>query len=76
MERQGDFIQLLREEGYTFDHLQSEQANSSSSQHEMITKGTTVLACKYQNGVIVAGDRRATAGTTVMYDRTDKVLGT
>jgi proteasome beta subunit len=29
---------------------------------------------KYRDGVLVAGDRRATAGNMVMYDRTDKVL--
>ncbi|MGB0908986.1 MAG: proteasome subunit alpha [Nitrospirales bacterium] len=65
---------MLREQGYTFEHLRSDQTHGSSSQLDMITKGTTVLACKYQGGVMVAGDRRATAGTTVMYDRTDKVL--
>ena len=36
--------------------------------------GTTVFAMKYRDGVLVAGDRRATAGNVVMYDRTDKVL--
>ena len=74
MGRQGDFIHMLREQGYAFDHLCSDQGQGASSQQDMITKGTTVLACKYQGGVMVAGDRRATAGTTVMYDRTDKVL--
>ena len=72
--RQGDFIHILREQGYAMDSLRLDQSCNASSQHEVITKGTTVLACKYQDGVIVGGDRRATAGTTVMYDRTDKVL--
>ncbi len=74
MGRQGDFIHMLREQGYAFDPLRSDQAQSVLSHQDMITKGTTVLACKYQGGVMVAGDRRATAGTSVMYDRTDKVL--
>ena len=74
MGRQGDFIQLLREQGYSLDGAQSDPARVFSSSSEMITKGTTVLACKCQDGVIVGGDRRATTGTTVMYDRTDKVL--
>jgi len=39
-----------------------------------LTHSTTVLALKYRDGVLVAGDRRATAGNMVMYDRTDKVL--
>src|SRR5580692_2478110 len=38
------------------------------------TKGTTILAFKFAGGVLVAGDRRATAGNVVMYDRTDKVF--
>ena len=36
--------------------------------------GTTVIAVKYADGVITVGDRRATAGFAVMYDRSEKVL--
>lgn len=38
------------------------------------TEATTILAFKFADGVLVAGDRRATAGNTVVYDRADKVL--
>jgi proteasome beta subunit len=38
------------------------------------TQATTILAFKFTDGVLVAGDRRATAGNTIMYDRADKVL--
>lgn len=38
------------------------------------TEATTILAFKFSGGVLVAGDRRATAGHTVVYDRADKVL--
>ncbi len=38
------------------------------------TEATTILAFKFSGGVLVAGDRRATAGNTVVYDRADKVL--
>jgi len=38
------------------------------------TEATTILAFKFSGGVLVAGDRRATSGTTVVYDRADKVL--
>ena len=38
------------------------------------TEGTTILAVRYRDGVMVAGDRRATMGNTVIYDRADKVL--
>lgn len=38
------------------------------------TQATTILAFKFADGVLVAGDRRATSGHTVVYDRADKVL--
>ena len=38
------------------------------------THATTILAFKFAGGVLMAGDRRATAGNTVVYDRADKVL--
>src|SRR5689334_4048535 len=38
------------------------------------TQATTILAFKFADGVLVAGDRRATAGNVIMYDRADKVL--
>lgn len=38
------------------------------------THATTILAFKFKGGVLVAGDRRATAGNVVVYDRADKVL--
>ncbi|NKB67981.1 MAG: proteasome subunit alpha [Candidatus Latescibacteria bacterium] len=41
--------------------------------HEGV-EGTTILALRYRDGVLVAGDRRATMGNTVVYDRADKVL--
>jgi proteasome beta subunit len=38
------------------------------------THGTTVIAVKYNGGVINVGDRRATANFAVMYDRAEKVM--
>ncbi len=38
------------------------------------TEGTTILALRYRDGVLVAGDRRATMGNVMVYDRADKVL--
>ena len=38
------------------------------------TQATTILAVMFADGVRVAGDRRATAGNVVVYDRADKVL--
>ena len=38
--------------------------------------GTTVLASTYQNGVLIAGDRRATEGFQIAANRMDKVFQT
>lgn len=38
-----------------------------------ITHGTTVVALRYADGVVMAGDRRATAGTTIAHRAMDKV---
>jgi proteasome beta subunit len=38
------------------------------------THGTTVIAVKYNAGVLNVADRRATAGFGVMYDRAEKIL--
>jgi len=65
---QGDFYQLLKEEGYVFG------VSGKAGVGQELTTATTILAFKYREGVLVAGDRRATAGNMVMYDRTDKVL--
>lgn len=39
-----------------------------------LVHGTTVIAVKYDGGVLNVGDRRATANYSVMYDRAEKVL--
>ena len=36
--------------------------------------GTTVIAVKYDQGVLNVGDRRATANMSIMFDRAEKVL--
>ena len=68
MGMQGDFFQLLKEQGYQFG------AGGAIGNGQEFTSATTILAFKYCDGVLVAGDRRATSGNMVMYDRTDKVL--
>ena len=65
---QGDFYQILKEQGYALG------VPGQSGAGQPLTTATTILAFKYRDGVLVAGDRRATAGNMVMYDRTDKVL--
>lgn len=68
MGMQGDFYQVLKEQGYQLG------APVAANAGVEIPTATTILAFKYRDGVLVAGDRRATAGNMVMYDRTDKVL--
>jgi proteasome beta subunit len=68
MGMQGDFFQLLKEQGHQFG------APAGAVADVELPNATTILAFKYRDGVLVAGDRRATAGNMVMYDRTDKVL--
>ena len=65
---QGDFYQLLKEQGYQLG------IPAAVGSGVTVPTATTILAFKYRDGVLVAGDRRATAGNMVMYDRTDKVL--
>lgn len=39
-----------------------------------VPEGTTVLALRYANGVVMAGDRRATAGNVIAHRRIKKVF--
>ncbi len=73
MENRGDFISLLKSNGYQFG-LDSANISGKSSEHIQATEGTTILAVRYKDGVIIAGDRRAISGTAVIYDRADKVI--
>ena len=67
-----DFPAVLRRKGL----LQNvpEITNAAGGHAFVPTESTTILAFKFSGGVLVAGDRRATAGNTVVYDRADKVL--
>ncbi len=44
------------------------------SRVEGVTHGTTVLALKFAEGVVMAGDRRATAGYSIEDERIEKVF--
>src|SRR6516164_10085157 len=67
----GDFVAILRRGGL----LGPEFKGVSSSNPGLVeTHATTILAFRFADGVLVAGDRRATSGNVVMYDRADKVL--
>ena len=81
-----DFAELLRRRGlypcgFAGDAAHSMKngtsgffANPAARAEILQTNATTILAFKFNDGVLVAGDRRATAGNIVVYDRADKVL--
>jgi proteasome beta subunit len=73
----GDFLSVLKSHGYEAAPQLAKAA--AKFEHEMgkggiATEGTTVLAVKYKDGVLLAGDRRATAGNLVMYERAEKLI--
>ena len=67
----GDFFDLLERSGYRW-HAKIDSLHVQSD--ITVTQGTTVLAFHFKGGVIVAGDRRATAGNSIMYEHCDKVI--
>lgn len=67
----GDFIDLLERSGYSWPKA---IVGLTAIDKASLPQGTTVLAFHFKDGVIVAGDRRATAGNAIMYERCDKVI--
>jgi proteasome beta subunit len=41
---------------------------------DKVTHGTTIVALRYEDGVLMAGDRRATAGSDIAHRNMDKVF--
>lgn len=74
MKSGGDFVDLLRQTGYRFPGENLGDVQSERDLPFEPTDATTILAFQYADGVLVAGDRRATAGNMVLYDRADKVI--
>ena len=69
----GDFLNLLKHANYPLKiELPPETARHGADVE--IAHSTTVVAVLYRDGIMIAGDRRATAGTSVIYDRAEKVL--
>jgi proteasome beta subunit len=66
------FVDLLRRERpETLDHLRQTITVDAAAG---VPHGTTVLGFSYADGVIVAGDRRATAGYVIADDKMRKVF--
>ncbi len=65
-----DFVALLRSHGH--DPFQSAVSNRENVTHPL-THGTTICALRYAEGVVMAGDRRATAGNVIAHRSMEKV---
>ena len=63
----GDFLSLLASR-------QVIPLRSDSNSAPVQTQATTVFAFHYADGVLMAGDRRATAGNIIVTDRVDKII--
>jgi proteasome beta subunit len=69
----GDFLNLLKHANYPLKIELPRETTLHGTDVE-IAHSTTVVAVLYREGIMIAGDRRATAGTSVIYDRAEKVL--
>ena len=64
-----DFAALLRRQG-----LVPEAPTGPVSAAGAVTHGTTVVAVRYADGVVLAGDRRATSGNLISHRTMEKVF--
>ncbi len=64
----GDFLSLLAAHNAT-------PFSGGASEHAPVqTQATTVFAFHYKDGLLMAGDRRATAGSVIVTDQVEKIL--
>jgi proteasome beta subunit len=70
----GDFTDLLQARGLYAGRAPVGSQPAMAAGLPVQTQATTILGFKFADGVLIAGDRRATAGNIVVYDRADKVL--
>ncbi len=64
----GDFLSLLAERRLAI------QSPAASGAAPVQTQATTVFGFHFAEGVIMAGDRRATAGNIIVTDRVEKII--
>lgn len=58
----------------SFDILVNDLRLAPARSSEMETHGTTVLALRFNQGVLVFADRRATMGNLIMFEQAEKVM--
>ncbi|MDP9074638.1 MAG: proteasome subunit beta [Actinomycetota bacterium] len=67
-----DFVNLLRKVGRD-PFCSTEPLDAAGRPAFEITHGTTIAAIRYRDGVVMAGDRRATAGSSIAHRAMEKV---
>jgi proteasome beta subunit len=65
---------MIQPESKTFAEMVGFPPAAWASAPQEDTHGTTVLALRYDEGVLMLADRRATAGNLIMFDNADKVV--
>src|SRR5689334_7213740 len=74
------FYELLQRSGVGPEPLARAVAEAASGATDVagrlgaVTHATTIVALRYADGVIMAGDRRATAGNVIAHRNMDKVF--
>jgi proteasome beta subunit len=66
-----DFVALLRSLGH--DPFEPAGTLPGDATRPVVTHGTTICAVRYQDGVVMAGDRRATAGNVIAHRSMEKI---
>jgi proteasome beta subunit len=66
-----DFVALLRSLGH--DPFESVAPGTADLARPPLTHGTTICAIRYAEGVVMAGDRRATAGNMIAHRSMEKI---
>src|SRR5580692_9583619 len=64
----GDFLSLLAE------HRLAPVASAASAGAPVQTQAATVFGFHFAEGILMAGDRRATAGNVIVTDRVEKII--
>src|SRR5688572_22379892 len=70
----GDFLSVLQKNSEVGRSVPAEPLPKGSLPPELIVHATTVFAFHCRDGVIIAGDHRATAGNVIFSDKTEKIL--
>ena len=65
----GDLDRLLQREGVSARTMPGDSSEKLPAAH-----GTTVIAMKYDQGVLNVADRRATAASSILYNEAEKIL--